>query len=201
MSRFAIATTLALLGTTGCLPATGVEAPFDANLSIPDDVEISGAAVGTYDDNIGALILLDVLVFSDETGLPMDNIQVELLSNSAGVYLIPSSAVKLVGGPAEVSEDQCFDGDGNYLENAPDECYWLYDSSGDQYIQFASDFANVYKPNYMMGATDEHGILRSYVYVDAMPEDSDGQYTDAAVSVMLGHLTDTFTIASADNAR
>ncbi len=201
MSRFRFATPIALLGLAGCLPATGVQAPYEANLSLPDDVEISGDSVGGYDDDIGALILLDVLVFSDETGLPMNNIQVELLSNTSGVYLIPSSAVKLVAGPAEVSEEQCVDADGNYLDDAPDECYWIYDSSGDQYIQFASDFANSYKPNYMRGATDGSGILRAYIYVDAMPEDSAGNYIDAAISVMLGHVTETFTIVASDNAR
>ena len=36
-------------------------------------------------------------------------------------------------------------------------------------IVIGSDFADAYSPNLMYGATDEHGLLRVWVYVDSMP--------------------------------
>jgi len=194
MSRFTLtAAALMMMGTlTGCMDnyATGVPAPYEANLSIPEDLSITSTGLEARNDGVGVLFLMDVLVFSDDTGLPMDNIQVEMLSESAGVYLIPATAVKLVGGPAEV-EGCDVDGVEGVDANAPDECYWQYDTSSNQYFQFSGDFANVYQPNYMIGPTDEHGVLRAYIYMDQL-------IADTGVNVMLGHTSSRLAIEVLD---
>jgi hypothetical protein len=201
MSRFIIAIATALIAGTGCVPDTGIEAPFEAELSIPlESVSLAWSANYqiTDDDGIGALIILDSLVFSTETGLPMDNIQVEVLSNYYDIFLIPKSAVKQVSAE-EVDEASCdLDGDGEVDADAPDGCYWLYDVSGNQYIQIAPDFADYYRPNYMIGATDEHGVLRTYVYVNGLPLTDAGAFGDADITVMLGHTSASFTITASE---
>jgi len=193
MSRFALtAASFAMMATlTGCMDnyATGIPAPFEAQISIPEDLTIaSNEGLTARNDGAGVLFLMDILIYSDETGYPMDNIQVELLSESAGVYIIPSTAVKLVGGPSELDESQCdSDGEPGVDANAPDECYWQYDTSSNQYFQFSGDFANAYQPNYMIGPTNEHGVVRAYLYMDQL-------LGDTGVSVLLGHTSERLAI-------
>jgi hypothetical protein len=130
------------------------------------------------DDGIGALILLDFMVYDANEGFPLENIRVELLSGYAGMYLIPKTAVKIVPYPTLDEDEKAAlcdtDGNGYIDDDAPDSCSWNWDTSGDVYFELASDYANAYHPNYLIGATDNRGLFRTYVYVDSLPTKSVG---------------------------
>lgn len=179
MSRMLIPGALTLLTATGCISETGHPAPFFALLSSPGDVTLAWSeAFNATDDGIGALVLLDFMVYDSDEGLPLENIRVELLSGYNAMYLIPKTAVKIVPYPS-LSDDEkaalCDANDDGFIDDdAPDECSWNWDTSGDVYFELAADYANAYHPNYLIGATDNRGIFRSYVYVDALPATSGG---------------------------
>ncbi len=183
MSRLLIPGALALVAATGCISETGHPAPAYALLSTPGDITISWSSeFNAIDDGIGGLFLLDFLVYDGNSGIPMENIRMELLSGYGGAYLIPKTAVKIVPYPtiAEEEKDSLCDADGDsYIDDdAPDSCSWNWDTSGDVYFQLADDYANAYHPNYLIGATDNRGIFRTYVYVDSLPVSSSGGEED-----------------------
>jgi hypothetical protein len=173
---------LSLLMCAGCIPETGVEAPLNTTVTVPDDIELTWSddynAVG---DGIGAVVIMDMVVMDGEDR-PMDNIQVEVLSNWGGVNLIPATAVKIVQGPD--AEDLGCTGE----STDPDECAYtsVYDTSGDQYYQFASDVAEGFSPTYLIGATDNRGILRVFGYIDALPVAGEDSFGDVVIAVNLG---------------
>ncbi len=190
--------------TMGCLvPDAGVEAPSFAKITPPEDVELAwNVAYNEVDDGIGALILLDFFVFSGETGLPMDNIKVEILTSWGGAYLIPKTAVKIVPPPEDLDLEDCdANADGAIDEDAPDACSWNWDTSGDQYFELATEFADAYHPNYMEAKSNEHGVLRVWTYVDAMPiksADEAGNYSfnEFAVWASIGHMSTDVAIGT-----
>ncbi len=121
------------------------------------------------------------------------------------MYLIPKTAVKIVPYPT-LDEDEkaalCDANDDGYIDDdAPDSCSWNWDTSGDVYFELASDYANAYHPNYLIGATDNRGIFRAYVYVDSLPTQSSGgeeggseQYSPVSVFANIGVDNDDVTI-------
>ena len=190
-----------LLTGTGCVPSTGVEAPYYAEIIAPEQINIAWHKdYNDQGDGIGALLLLDFLVYNSEDGVPMDNIQVEVTSGYGGVYLVPKTAVKTVSYPDEPEDyDACdVDGDGQIDDDAPDNCSWWLDTSGNRYFQLGADFADSYRPTYMVGATDEHGVLRLYAYVDKLPAENEEESSFASVTVMalLGHDSDGVEITT-----
>jgi hypothetical protein len=196
MLRKAVVAPLALWVTACVPPDSGVEAPYSAALQLPDDITLSwNTQYNEVEDGIGALVLLDMLVYDSDSGDPMDNIRLEVMSLWSGIYLIPQTAVKIVPPPNDPDPSECdADGDGNIDFDAPDSCSWSgnFDTSGDQYFEIASEYASAYSPNLMYGATDEHGLLRVYVYVDSMPASADSEsgvlsFDESGVWASIGH--------------
>jgi hypothetical protein len=196
MLRKAVVAPLALWVTACVPPDSGVEAPYSAALQLPDDISLSwNTQYNEVEDGIGALVLLDMLVYDSDSGDPMDNIRLEVMSLWSGIYLIPQTAVKIVPPPNEPDMSECdADGDGSIDFDAPDSCSWSgnFDTSGDQYFEIASEYASAYSPNLMYGATDEHGLLRVYVYVDSMPASADSDsgvlsFDESGVWASIGH--------------
>jgi len=190
---------LALALSTGCIPDTGVPAPYTADISMTEEISLSwDSTFNERGDGTGALFILDILVFDAESGTPLDNIQVEVTSGWSGVYLIPKTAVKTVSYPGEPDPSAC-DADGDEIidDDAPDSCSWYWDTTGQQYFQLAGDFADAYRPNYLIGATDNRGIMRTYLYVDDVPE-TDLAFGDVQIMASLGH-TSTAMMITVDN--
>ena len=186
---------IAAAAAMGCI-AEPIEAPSNAELTAPEDVELAwNVAYNEVDDGIGALILLDFFVYDSNNGFPMDNIEVEVLTSWGGAYLIPKPAVKIVPPPEDLALEDCdANADGQIDEDAPDACSWNWDTSGDQYFEMATEFADAYHPNYMQAGTDEHGVLRVWTYVDAMPvssSDESGNYSfdQFVVWASIGHMS------------
>lgn len=185
---------IALLASACLPPDTGVEAPYSAALQLPEDIVLAwNQAYNDTEDGIGALVMMDLLVYDADSGYPMDNIRVEVMSLWGGIYLIPQTAIKTVPGPGQPAAGECdADGDGQIDLDAPDACSWFWDTSGDQYFELASEFADAYSPNLMYGKTDEHGLLRVYAYVDSMPTSTSGEggtvsFDETAVWASIGH--------------
>jgi hypothetical protein len=188
--------------TMGCqVGPGGVEAPSFAKITSPEDVDLTWNEYSQNTERVGSLILLDFFVFNGDTGLPMDNIKVEILSRWDGAFLIPKSAVKIVPPPEDLSEEDCdANADGAIDEDAPDACSWNWDTSGDQYFELASEFADAYHPNYMEAKSNEHGVLRVWTYVESLPlksrdEAGNDSYGEFAVWASIGHMSVEVTFA------
>ncbi len=205
MLNKAVVAPLVVMATACTPPLSGVEAPFSAALQLPEDVVLAwNTEYDETEDGIGALVLMDMLVYDSESGDPMDNIRIEVMSLWNGIYLIPQTAVKIVPPPNEPEESVCdSDGDGNIDFDAPDACSWStnFDTSGDRYFELASEYASAYSPNLMYGATDEHGLLRVYVYVDSMPATADSDsgivsFDDSGIWASIGHQSGNVLIST-----
>ena len=143
--------------------------------------------------------------------MPLESIEVEMLSGYAGVYLIPPEAVKLVGYPeANVDptdqaaiEDACTDENGNFKSD-PEWCAWYWDTETQQYYQISGQYVATdsnYSPNYFVGRTDGRGLLDYYIYVDAMPvygSGTDVRFGSVQMTVSIGVDTATFEVRTAE---
>jgi|GEM_PF-2005594 len=191
---------------SGCVSPSGWEAPAFAALQMPEDVTLTVLTEHESVDNSGSLLIADVLVYNEDDGLPMDNIQVEVMSNWHGAYLVPQWAVKQVDYPGAPNYDDCdADGDGAIDADAPDECAWVWDIEASTYVEFAVDIAEGYQPTYLVAPTDHRGLLRVYVYIDSMPTvvSSDGNaesssYGDVSISASIGHDDGSMLISASE---
>jgi hypothetical protein len=124
------------------------------------------------------------MVYDEVTQEPLNNIQIEVMSNWSGLYVLPQSAIKLVDAPeapqdvldgtAAPSEYCDVDGDGTIDYDAEEWCSWWWDTETSQFYQFGGDYAMTpsnYQPTYMITGTDSRGLCRFYLYVDSLPYD------------------------------
>lgn len=198
---------------SGCVPSTGMQAPLSATLTLPSDIEvITGVALADTADGYALLVVLDALVTVpdfDGDEVPASDIEVEVLSNWNGIYLLPKSAISVVDYPAEPAVD-CED------PSLWDEetCPWVDTGSG-LYFTLANDYGegndDAYRPNYMLAPTDRNGMLRVYAMVDSMPytaedTDEDGAissdevtFSDAALWFSIGHTADVVLITPTES--
>lgn len=196
----------------GCVQGA-IEAPFSARLRGPDDFTVSWHSdYNELQDQVGVVLMGDLMVYDNETDLPLESIEVEMTSNFGGVYLIPAEAVKLVGYPeatvdptdTDAIRDACQDEAGNFKSD-PEWCAWYWDTDTQQYYQIGGQYvatASEYAPNYFVGRTNNRGILEFYVYVDALPVMGDVSaamsYGTAVISANIGVDATSFEIRSAD---
>jgi hypothetical protein len=174
---------------------------------MPEDVTLTVSSVHESVDNSGSLLIADIIVYNEDDGLPMDNIQVEVMSNWYGAYLIPQWAVKQVDYPGAPAYEECdSDGNGEIDPDAPDECAWVWDVETSTYVEFAVDIAEGYQPTYLVAPTDNRGLLRVYVYIDSMPssvdsgeaEEESTNYSDISISASIGHDSGSMLISASE---
>ena len=163
----------------GCVQGA-IEAPYSARLMGPDDYTVSWHSdYNDLQDQVGVVLMGNLMVYDSETDLPLESIEVEMTSNFGGVYLIPAEAVKLVGYPeatvdptdVDAIRDACTD-EGGAFQSDPEWCAWYWDTETQQYYQIGGQYvatASEYAPNYFVGRTNNRGLLEFYLYVDAMP--------------------------------
>ena len=196
----------------GCVQGA-IEAPFSARLKGPDDFTVSWHSdYNELQDQVGVVLMGDLMVYDNETDLPLESIELEMTSNFGGVYLIPADAVKLVGYPeatvdptdTDAIRDACQDEAGNFKSD-PEWCAWYWDTDTQQYYQIGGQYvatASEYAPNYFVGRTNNRWILEFYVYVDALPVMGDVSaamsYGTAVISANIGVDATSFEIRSAD---
>ena len=105
----------------------------------------------------------------------MENTEVEVVGPSFGVFIIPTEAIKLVDFPTapdgwqELRDEICVDANGNF-DNTVEWCAWYYDIETNLYYEFGSNYADAggYRPNYYKGITNVDGVLRVYLFIDAL---------------------------------
>ncbi len=181
---FAIST---LFLAAGCADGP-YSAPAWASIVVPDAITLGSSDAYLEQDNTGSLIIADVAVVDEETGEPMNGIEVEVLTSWSGVYLLPEAAIKMVDYPAapdgvssweDVSNLCDTDQDGYIDADAEDWCSWYWDLETGSFYQFGSDYADAedYRPTYLISGTDNRGLLRFYVYVDSLPYEAGGEET------------------------
>jgi len=213
-------TTIAMF-STGCV-AHMEDAPFDAEVNVPQDLVVAWSADDNNLDLAGLLVPFDIGVFrtdqaSGET-MPLPNTRVEITSSYSGVYLIPQQAVEVVSYPdlpggitsQEDVKAACTDSNGNYAMNE-DWCAWYWDTESSTFYQFAGTYADAYEydtadgyywyaPTHMVAETDNRGLVRAYMLIDVMPvaEGAGGEGTIQDVSILasVGWDSKTFMITT-----
>jgi hypothetical protein len=166
-------------------------APGTAAIQEFDDLKINATSAHIVQDGVGTLVFADVLVYDEMTDMPLNNIEVEILTGWSGVYVIPDTAIKQVdypSAPADVMDgstpvsDYCdTDNDGRIDAGADDWCSWWWDIEGGGFFEFSGDYAMTadnYQPTYMLGATDNRGVMRFYLFIDSLPSTTNGDDID-----------------------
>jgi hypothetical protein len=157
-------------------------APAGTALSEIEAFTIVPTTAHTTQDGFGTLLFGDVIAYNESTNEPLDGVQIEVMSNWSGMYVMPQSAIKLVDAPAAPEEVQngttapselCdTDADGLIDYDAEEWCSWWWDTETEQFYQFGGDYAMTpsnYQPTYMTTGTDNRGLCRFYLYVDSLP--------------------------------
>ena len=150
-----------------------IQAPPGATITLnPTSIEVQGS-VFNQEDNVGLVQFVDIAIELDS--MPMENTEVEVVGPSFGVFIIPTEAIKLVDFPTapdgwqELRDEICVDANGNF-DNTVEWCAWYYDIETNLYYEFGSNYADAggYKPNYYKGITNVDGVLRVYLFIDAL---------------------------------
>lgn len=186
----------------GCMN-NPLHAPYSAAIEGPASVDLAWSeSVNGYNDGYGAVILADFFVYDTVDDLPLANIEVEVISNSSGVYLIPPEALRIADYPSipeGYSQSDCIDENGNFDNLAYEWCGWVYDTLSGQYFEFGSDYADnsesgdAFQPTYLIDGTDDYGLLRVYVYVDSLPATEEG-FSNVQIVGTIGHDTAVFEV-------
>jgi len=155
-----------LLLLAGCFDAAEEEGP---QLLTPDQVEFYwDASFNGYEDNLGALVPMDLMVYDGNSGEALEAVRLDIsLAGGEGFVVSPE-----VVGFLDVEE--CSD------------CEYLWDSYRDQY--FVLPDGEGAPSNSLSLETDDTGLARVYVYVDAFDEQVfDAERLD--VSIEMGKIS------------
>lgn len=195
---------LLIASLTGCMQ-NGLQAPYTAFVLAPSSVSVAwDDSFNGINDGIGAIILGDFLVYDGEDDAPLQNINLEIISNSTGACLVPSEALQLVDSPfipEGASMADCVDENGNFDNTVNEWCAWNYDTLSGNYYQFGSDYADDggFCPGYFEGTTDRYGLLRVYVYLDALAtQGEESDFQNAQIMGTTGYDSDFFEIGPGD---
>lgn len=184
-----------LLALAGC--ASGpIDAPFGSILTIPDDAEFPmDAGLESSGDGFGHLFIVDCFVTGEDYNrnlVPLSGIKVEIISGWTGAYVIPEEAVVVVTS----YEDACPNA------GADDPCHVYFDDENEYWVQFEGDYEDLgdFRPTYFSGPTDNHGRLRTFLYVDSVPLDGNGDPTAIPVYGSITGSTQAFTLTPVTEA-
>jgi hypothetical protein len=204
---------LLLAALPGC-KATGVHANPDDLIQVnPEDITIQGEGYGIepaegqpfYDlDGTGKLWFIEFSVL-DVNLEPRNAIELSVTSLFEGLAVIPPSAVRTVD-PPELPEgienrgdivDACTDDNGNYT-NDEAWCAYYYDVDSGTFVDFGSDYAysEGYAPTYAELVTDGNGVARVYLFLDWVPPDGTGAYSELETDVVgsIGYASAAYTL-------
>jgi len=197
----AFALLAAVTFTAGCTNDTGLYAPASATLNAPSDVTVAwDDSLNAYDDGLGYLHLMQWSVVDetarDGAGLMLSQIRVEFLSGTSGIYLLPETALRQVDAPDNSTSD-CTPGSDLYDVRT---CPW-YDNASQTYVQLSSNYSSeegenaedLFRPNYLVAATNERGIVRMWAYIDSLQGSEEG-FAEGSVYGSIGHDSATVVI-------
>lgn len=197
----AFALLAAVTFTAGCTNDLGLQAPASATLNAPSDITVAwDDSLNAYDDGLGYLHLMQWSVVDetarDGAGLMLSQIQVEFLSGTSGIYLIPEAAIRQVT-PPDPSASDCTPGSALYDVRT---CPW-YDNASQSYFQLSTNYSSedgqdaedLFRPNYLVAATDQNGIIRMWAYIDSLQGSEEG-FAEGSVYGSIGHDSATVVI-------
>ena len=168
------------------------------------------------DENVPTHVSADNTVDGgDNPAAGLENIRVELLSKSTGLYIIPSLARQVETTPwdgytAEDWQNVCTI-DGNFVPNE-DWCLFTYVDDDIVYTDYNhlanyyrdgddndvdnADPENVQTPNYYIGSTDNRGLLTGWIFIDYFESDSGGSFQVAQLQAYSGAAYDILEITA-----
>jgi hypothetical protein len=148
MNRFSLTLSVQVLPVLA-LGACG-EASEEVELLLPEEVSVEwDRAYNAQDDGLGALVPVDVMVYEGATGDPLPHVQLAVWTDSVSAWPVPVDEVWLLAA--------------GEVEREMPGLVQAWDATRDQFVAFEP----------MEGIelrTDEGGVARLYVYVDAFPE-------------------------------
>lgn len=157
-----------------------VLAPYTAVIYPPEEFLINWSEEWNSEhDGEGVVLFADIVVEDSSTDLPLEQIQIEVLSTWEGIYVLPAEAILTVSYPEapedwqEGYEEYCYDDAGNFDPSENEWCTWYYDELNGSFYEIAGDYADAgdFSPNMASGETDKRGIFRVFIYVDTFPGD------------------------------
>ncbi|MBN1336331.1 MAG: hypothetical protein JXB39_10255 [Deltaproteobacteria bacterium] len=154
-------------------------APYWASVVVGNDVVLEASEAFTDVDGEGTLAAAEVMVVDGRSDVPMPDIEVEVTSSAAGVYVLPEDAVQEVDGPGEGT--------------------WLDALSGRTYT-FDLDGGDVL-PGSLVAGTDGRGVLTFYLFVDALPREDASEkglldFAAAEIRASIQVDSDTFQVTA-----
>jgi len=162
MSR-SVTIALLLVGTVACVEEEGVP-----ELLVPDDLALHwDRAFNGEEDDLVALVPLDVMVYEAESGEPMSGIDIAVEPDGVA-WVLPFDGVM------PLTAEDC----------ETERCAW--DAWRDRYVSFLPGSDDPV-------ATDADGLARVYLVVDAFPEDGVG-LAPVPVVVTMGPTDATFQL-------
>ncbi|MEM6930544.1 MAG: hypothetical protein AAF602_26640 [Myxococcota bacterium] len=148
----------------------GCDDPSSVELLVPDEAPVSWAeAYDAPDDGLGALVPVDVMAYDSESGEPLPGVEITVWTDADTAWPVPTEALVVV------EPDGCSD------------CEVWWDAERDEFIEALEHTPQV------THFTDDDGLVRLYLFVDAFPE-ADGNSGDLAVFVTMGTLEESFVL-------
>lgn len=142
----------ALLLFSGCFDASEEEGP---QLLAPEQVEFYwDSSFNGYEDNLGALVPMDLMVYDGVSGEALEAVRLDIAIAGGEGLVVPPEAVGFL------DVEECAD------------CDYLWDSYRDQYFVLPEGDGAL--ANRLTLETDNTGLARVYVFVDALGEESFG---------------------------
>lgn len=134
------------------LAACGTEPSPEAELLLPDLVSVAWEdAYNARNDGLGALVPVDVMVYDGASGEPLRDVELQVWTDDVAAWPTSAEGVVVVS-PTDPTALQA-----TYLQ--------VWDASRDQFVAFEPEDTIDLR-------TDDGGIARLYVYVDAFPEET-----------------------------
>lgn len=171
MNRSFAPAILLLAGASACAEY-GAE---EAELLVPDDLAMpwDRSFNGEADDRV-ALVPVDLMVYHPESGEPVVGVALEVEPTQPHVEVLPFDEI------VTVDAEDCADG----------PCVW--DAWRDRYVDILPN-AESASPDWL--ATDENGLVRAYLLVDAFPEaGTAADFESVSVLVSMGMTDASFQL-------
>lgn len=150
--------------------AAGCYEEEEPRLLLPGEVRVAWeTAYNGEEDGLGALVALDVMVYDGASGQPLGDVELLVWTEGDAAWPVPAEAVWVV------DPDAC------------DGCDALWDATHDEFVALEPVEGT------LVLRTDDRGIARTYLYVDAFPA-ADADFDPIPVLVSMGATDETLLL-------
>lgn len=159
------------------LAACGTEPSSEAELLLPELVSVAWEdAYNAQNDGLGALVPVDVMVYDGASGEPLRDVEVQVWTDDVAAWPTSAEGVVVVSPTDPTAFTSTF--------------LQVWDAARDQFVAFEPvDGIDL--------VTDDGGVARLYVFVDAFPEDDreDSGFGPIRVVVTMDEIDELFWLA------